>query len=168
IIVGFSEMTNRIFGDYRGLRYADWYRDGPVIGLMVLCMAGLVQHVIRFSRRDYRDLPGFLCLAAMAVSVGFLTFVQGRFYFMEDQHFVFLLVPAALALACLLRDLRLPVAPVVLYVALFALISAIAYANLVMAHVFDQGWRINSWAVSLALAIAVLALVVWSAFSDRL
>jgi hypothetical protein len=76
-------------------------------------------------------------------------------------------MPAALTLGCLLRDLRLHVVPAVLYVALFALMSLIIYANLASVQVFYQWWLINSWAASLALAFAVLAIVVWSAFSKN-
>lgn len=164
ISVAIGDMTNRELGDWT---YSGWYQTGPVIGLIVLCMAGLVQHAIQFSRRDYRDLPGFLCLAAMVVSVCYLTFVQQRFYFMYDYWYVFLLMPATLALACLLRDLRLQLVPALLYVVLFALMSMITYANLALVDAFYVWWSSHCWEVSLGLAIATLAIVVWSAFSNN-
>src|SRR5262249_31342785 len=114
IWVGFAQMTEHILGDWT---YAEWYRSGPVLGLFLLCVAGLVQHGVRFKWRDSRDLPAFLCLTAMMVSASY--FMLRGWYFMYDAFYVFLLMPAALALACLLRDVRLHLAPVVLYVILF-------------------------------------------------
>jgi hypothetical protein len=160
----FREATDRITGD---LTYPSWYQSGPVIGLIVLCMAGLVQHAIRFFRRDNRDLPGCVCLAAMIVSVCYLTFIQQRYYFMYDVYYVFLLMPTTLALASLLRGLCLHVAPAALYLALLVLMSVIIYVNVALDRAFYVWWNTNSWEVSLGLAIAILTIVVWFAFFDN-
>jgi hypothetical protein len=168
----FLPQISKAFGEVTGTHllsdssHSDWYRSGPVIGLIVLCVAGLVQHALRFSRQDYRDLPGFLFVVSIVVSFAYFTFVQERYYFKEDKFYWFLLMPGALTLACLLRDLRLHVIPAaVLYMALITLMMAITYVNLALAAVFHQWWEVNSWAASLGLAIAILGLVMTSALS---
>jgi hypothetical protein len=160
----FRQVTEGILHD---TSQSDWYLNGPVIGLVVLCLAGLLQHAIRFFRGDYRDLPSFIYIAAVIVSFGYLTFIQHQFYFKHDYYYVFLLIPATLSLASLLRDLRSHVVPTVLYVTLFALMCVITYANLVLTKVFHEWAEVDFWAVPLGLAGAIVAIVVSSALSKN-
>jgi hypothetical protein len=153
--ISVREITSHALGDWT---YPEWYRAGPILGLIMLCTAGLVQQVMFYTRREYRDLPCAIYLAATILSFGYFTFIQPTQYFMYDCWYVFLLMPCALALACLLRDLRSPVPPAVLYAFLFAIMSLLAYMNLAFIRASYGWWQFYSWQLSLGLAIGVFIL----------
>jgi hypothetical protein len=103
-------------------------------------------------------------MAAVITSVGYLTFVQQRFYFRVDFFYVFLLMPATLAVVSLLRDVRLPASPTIVYAALVIVMFVLAFVDILINQSVYEWWKDNSWFISLGASIAVLAAAALSVF----